>query len=69
LILKFALEISIRKVQTKQDGLNLSGTHQLLFRAGIVNVLGGSIYNTKNTIKTFAIASKKRLPSPVMSLV
>jgi hypothetical protein len=43
----FALENDIRKVQVKQDGLKLNGTHQLLVYADAVNVLGGSVHTTK----------------------
>jgi hypothetical protein len=34
-------------VQENQDGLKLNGTHQLLVYADDVNMLGGSIHNTK----------------------
>jgi hypothetical protein len=47
LLLKFALEYVIRKVEKSQVGLKLSGTHQLLSYADDTNLLGGNI----NTVK------------------
>jgi 1-acyl-sn-glycerol-3-phosphate acyltransferase len=36
----FVLECAIRKVEVNQEGLKLNGTHQLLFIANHVNLLG-----------------------------
>jgi len=59
LLFNFAVEYAIRRVQVKQDGLKLSGTHQLLVYADDDNILGGSILTMKNNTETFLIVSKE----------
>jgi hypothetical protein len=47
LLVMFAIEYVIRKVQENQVGLKLNGTHQLLVCADDVSLLG----DTRDTIK------------------
>ena len=51
MLLNFALEYAIRRVQTNQEGLKLNGTHQLLLYTAGVNVLSGSVHTIKKTQK------------------
>jgi hypothetical protein len=51
----FPFEYTIRRVQVKQNGLKLNGTHWLLVYADDLIILGGSIRTMKN--KTEAILS------------
>ena len=44
LLFHFPLEYAIMRVQVNQDGLKLSGTHQLLVYADDVSMFGGSVH-------------------------
>ena len=54
-----ALAYAIRRVQVNQNGLELNGTHQLLFNEDDVNVLGRSIHTVKGNTEALLVASKK----------
>jgi len=43
----FVLEYTIRRVQVNQDGLKLSGIHQLVVYVDDVNILGGNGHTIK----------------------
>jgi hypothetical protein len=59
LLLNFALEYAMKRVQVKQDGWKLNGTHQLLPYADDVNILGGSVRTVKENAGALVIATKK----------
>jgi sorting nexin-29 len=59
LLFNFALEYAIRRVQVNQDGLKLSGTHNLLAYADDVNILGGSVHTVKKNAETLVAATKE----------
>jgi len=53
------LEYAIRRVQVKQDGLKLKGTHQLLVYADDVNILGGSIHTLRENAEALVAATRE----------
>ena len=59
LLFNCCLEYAIRRVQVNQDGLKLNGTHQLLFYADDVNILGGIVHTLKENTETLVVASKE----------
>jgi len=48
LILNFAVEYAIRRVEVNQEGLKLNDTHLLLVYADDVNIIGESVPTIKN---------------------
>jgi hypothetical protein len=54
-----ALEYAIRRVQENQVGLKLNGTHQLLFYADDVHLLGDTTATLKKNTGTLIDASKE----------
>ena len=59
LLLNFALRYAIRRAQVNQDGLKLNGTHQLLFHADDVNILGGGIHTLKENAEALVPATRE----------
>ena len=59
LLLNFALEYAIRRVQVIQGGLQLNGTHLLLVYADHVNILRGSVHNIKENAEALVVANKE----------
>jgi hypothetical protein len=58
MLFNFDSEYAIRKVQENQVGLKLNETHQLLFCADDVNVLGDNTVTIKKNTETLIDASK-----------
>jgi hypothetical protein len=59
LLVNFALEYAIRKVQEKQVGLKLNGTHQFLAYADDLNLLGDHIDTINKNTETLIDASRE----------
>ena len=47
LLFNFTLKYTIKRVQVKQYGLKLNGTHPLLVYVDNVHILGGSVHTIK----------------------
>ena len=59
MLLNFALEYAIRRVQVNQDGLKLNGTHQILAYANDVNILGESTHTLKENAWALVAATRE----------
>ena len=59
LLLNFALDYAIRRVQFNQDGLKLNGAKQLLVYYDEVNIMGGSVRTPKKNTTALLFGSKE----------
>jgi hypothetical protein len=59
LLLNFALECAIRRVQANQNVLKLNGTHHFLAYDDDVNILGGSARTVKENAEALVVAAKE----------
>ena len=59
LLFNLALGYAISRVQVNQNGLKLIGTHQLLFYADDISVLGGNVHTIKKNAEALVVACKE----------
>jgi len=58
-LFNFTLEYSIRRVQIKQNGLKLNGTHQHQVYDVDINIFGRSVYTIKKNTDAFVVVVKR----------
>ena len=59
LLFNIAFGYAVSRVRVNQDGLKLSGIHQLLVYDDDVNILGESAHTIKNNTEAFLVGSKE----------
>jgi hypothetical protein len=59
LLFNLALEYAIKRVQVNQDGLKVSGKHQIVAYADDVHILGGSVHTVKENAEALAVVTKE----------
>ena len=59
MLINFALDSAIRKVQINQEGFQLNGAQQLLVYADDVNMLGGSVHTVKGNTEALLVGYKE----------
>jgi len=59
ILFNFTLEYAIRRIQIKQDGLKLNGTHQHQVYAVDINILGRSVHTIKKKTDSFVVLLKR----------
>jgi len=62
LLLNFASECGIRKVQENEEGLEMNGKHRLLVYADEINISGENVNVIQKNIETLLQASKLVVP-------
>jgi chloramphenicol O-acetyltransferase len=56
LLFNFAVQHAVRRAEENQDDFKLNGTHQLLFYADDVNILGGSVHTVGKNMGVLVVA-------------
>jgi hypothetical protein len=59
LLFSIVFGYAVSRIRVNQDGLKLSGTHQLLVYIHDVNILGESVHIIKNNTEALLVGSKE----------